>query len=117
YQVDPTPLDIGKKAFFDVHAGWLAHVTPNHMLFIKSFTPLKSAQYSPGHAAVEVYAHIDGAYVELENHGPRTLLAPGESLSHVVRWFAAALPVGIDARVGNEELVDFAQKILNAGNS
>ncbi len=32
YAIDPSPLDIGKKAFFDMSAGWLAHVMPNRML-------------------------------------------------------------------------------------
>jgi hypothetical protein len=112
YQIDPAPLDIGKKAFFDVNAGWLAHVTPNRQLFIKSFEPLQPQQYSPGHAAVEVYAHIDGAYVELENHGPRTLLKSGESLSYIVNWYVHPIPADIKLQVGDQKLVEFAQEIL-----
>jgi len=117
YQIDPAPLDIGKKAFFDVHAGWLAHVTPNRQLFIKSFVPLRPDQYSPGHAAIEVYAHIDGAYVELENHGPRTMLHSGQSLSYAVRWYAHAIPADIKLEVGNHQLAGFAQEILRAEKS
>jgi len=113
YTIDPAPLSIGKKAFLDVYAGWLAHVTPNRLLFVKSFTPLTSDRYSSGHAAVEVYAHIDGAYVELENHGPRTLLEPGDSLSYAVRWFLQPIPDHIAVVSGNQELVHFAQEILN----
>jgi len=114
YEVDPLPLNIGKKAFFDVTGGWLAHVAPNRQLFIKAFAPLHQEQYSPGHAAVEVYAHIDGAYVELENHGPRTLLQPGESLSYRVQWRVAAIPERIELKARSSELVEFARQILRA---
>lgn len=117
YAIDPSPLDIGKKAFFDMDAGWLAHVTPNRMLFIKSFTPLTPDQYSPGHAAVEVYAHIDGAYVELENHGPSTLLQPGETLGYPVHWQVQPLPAAVKMIAGSKTLVEFAQEILHAKKS
>ena len=117
YTVDPAPLEIGKKAFFDVSAGWLAHVTPNRQLFIKSFAPLKPKQYSPGHAAVEVYAHIAGAYVELENHGPRTTLQPGQSLKYAVRWFAQSIPDDMVVKIGNQVLIDLAQEILDTEKS
>ena len=117
YQIDPAPLSIGKKAFFDVREGWLAHVLPNRLLFLKSFSRIDPEEYSPGHTAVEVYAHIDGAYVELENHGPRTLLQPQASLSYVVRWLLQPLAAHIDVRPGNPVLIEFAQEILRAQKS
>ena len=117
YTIDPAPLSIGKKAFFDVREGWLAHVLPSRVLYLKSFPPLNPVRYSTGHTAVEIYAHIDGAYVELENHGPRTYLEPGTSLSHVVHWFVRTVPEHIELRAGHQQLVEFAHALIDTKKS
>lgn len=121
YTLDKAHLPISSKAFFDLnHAitqGWLASITPQRLLFVKSFPVLWPQDYSDGHAAVEVYAHEQGAYVELENHGSKTLLQQNDSLSYIVRWFVQAIPDDIDVRAGNPQLVEFAQALINTKKS
>lgn len=117
YQPDAATLDLGKKAFFDATAGWLAHVLPQRFMLLKVFPLLSADQYSPGHAGIEVYGHEQAAYVELENMGPRTLLAAGESLQYEVIWRVVVIPDNVSLTAGNESLVEFAQALHRRSNS
>jgi hypothetical protein len=111
YQPEAATLELGKKAFFDGAAGWLAHVFPQRIMLLKSFTLLTEELYSPGHAAIEVYGHEQAAYVELENMGARTLLAPGDSLRYQVEWRVALLSDDVPLTAGSTLLVDFAHAL------
>ena len=121
YTLNKANLPISSKAFFDVNhnitQGWLASITPQRLLLVKSFPVLHPQDYSDGHAAVEVYAHEHGAYVELENHGGKTLLQQNDSLSYIVRWFVQAIPDNIEVHAGNQQLVEFAQALINTEKS
>ncbi|MES1192311.1 MAG: DUF4380 domain-containing protein [Steroidobacter sp.] len=121
YTMNKTTLPVSAKAFFDVDQhlsqAWLASVTAQRLMLVKSFPVLRPENYSDGHAAIEVYGHEQGAYVELENHGPRTQLEPDAALSHVVRWHVQAIPDDVEVRAGNRLLVEFAQALINTKNS
>lgn len=120
YTLNKATLSVSRKSFFDIDQeisqAWLATVTPQRLLFLKSFPVLLPINYSDGHAAIEVYGHENGAYVELENHGPKTLLGHNDSLSYTVHWLVEAIPDDIEIRTGNSLLLDFAQALINTKN-
>lgn len=121
YTMNKHSLPVSRKAFFDVDQeipqAWLATVTPQRLLFLKSFPVLSPESYSDGHAAIEVYGHEQEAYVELENHGPKTLLGHNDSLSYTVRWLVQAVPDDVVVRAGNQQLVELAQALIKTKNS
>ena len=65
--------------------GWLAF-TDNGLMLVKQFQDLDAAQPAPAEAEIQVYVNTGKTFVEIEQQGPYTTLAPGESLDWTVRW-------------------------------
>jgi Domain of unknown function (DUF4380) len=107
YAHEPAKLPtMGQKYSADGSAGWLAHVA-GATLFLKTFTDVPVDMQAPAPEA-EIAIYAAPSYVELEPQGPYTQLMPGASVSWTVRWYARALPSGLEARIGNSELVKLA---------
>lgn len=102
----------GQKLFASASGGWLAHVHQN-LLFIKKFKDISSDQLAPKQGEVEIYAHGDRSYIELENHSRYATLAPGETLKYEVEWYLVPLPSSMKVKAGNQELIDCVTQILN----
>ena len=115
YLFDAAQLAVGRKHFGAAAEGWLAHVTPARVLFVKQFDSIRTRQCARGHAPVEIWGQDGGPYIELENHGVCAPLVPGSSVEYVVRWRAQALPDYVDVRVGNPALVVRARAMLLGG--
>ncbi len=79
-----------QKLFSTARGGWLAHVS-NGLLFVKTFPDIAVAQLPPTQGEVEIYYQKAGQYIELENHGPYTFLAPGETLIYKEKWYLSNL--------------------------
>lgn len=94
--------------------GWIAHVTPQNLLLVKTFTDVQPAQFAPREAEIEIYAsnNATGRYVEVENQGAHADVAPGQTLSWTVRWYLRALPANVMATAGNPALVQFVQQTI-----
>lgn len=99
--------------------GWIAHVTPQNLLLLKSFPDVPVGQAAPSEAEIEIYtsnppAGMAGAarYVEVENLGVYTDIAPGASLTWTVRWYVRTLPPNVMATAGNPELLALVQSLL-----
>ncbi len=71
--------------------GWLAF-SSNGVLLVKKFQDLKEGEAAPAEAEIQIYANIGKTFVEIEEQGPYTTLAPGEKLDWTVRWYLLPQP-------------------------
>ena len=96
--------------------GWVAHLTPERLLLIKTFPDIQQAEAAQGEGEVEIYANLKAsapnAYVEVENQGAYRAIPAGGSLSWSVRWYLRTLPDNIDARAVSRDLVAFATEAI-----
>lgn len=111
YDFDAALLAQGRKLFSGAKEGWLAHVGPERMLFVKTFLDTQPADYAPEQGEVEIWGNDGGNYVELENHGQYRELPPGEAHSYRVDWHMVKLPDDIEVRPGNPALVKLARQV------
>jgi hypothetical protein len=96
--------------------GWIAHVTPENALLIKSFPDIAQSQAAAGEAEIEIYAKSNAtaahSYVEVENQGAYAEVPAGGSLRWTVRWYLRKLPSALPATPGNAELLRFVTEAL-----
>ncbi len=83
----PRDLTSDAKHFDTAGDSWIAH-TDGKLLFIKQFERCMRA--APGESEIEIYACPD--YVEVEQQGTYTEIAPAASLPWRVTWHLMALP-------------------------
>lgn len=77
----------GKEKFYaKTRKPWIAHRSGG-LLFVKMFEPTAVKDLPPLQGEVEIFSAPGRSYVEIENHGPYTLLLPGESVSYRQRWY------------------------------
>ncbi len=100
-----------RKVFADGHEGWIAHVD-GELLLVKEFRDTPLAQAAPGEAEIEIYADAGHTYVEVENQGPYTHLAPGSNLRWTVRWFLRKLDPSVKAQVGSAALLGVVRALV-----
>ena len=86
YNFNKDSLPEAQKLFATAREGWLAHVKDG-LLFVKKFPDTKTTELAPEQGEVEIFAQQAGLYIELENHGSYTTLAPGESLTYHEKWY------------------------------
>lgn len=113
YDFDPAQLAQGKKLFSGASEPWLAHLSRDGLLFVKSFPGVPASEIPPGQGEVEIWGQDGAIYIELETHGAYRTLAPGESLRYPVRWFLERAPVDLDCRVGSAGLLALARGIAS----
>lgn len=113
YEYDHERIESDQKMMTDGAEGWLAYVNDGIAL-IKEFADVPAALNVPGEGEIEIYTNAAKTYLEIEQQGPLTELAPGESLSWHVRWHLRALPEGVAAQVGDQALVDWIRDQLGA---
>ena len=95
--------------------GWIAHVTADNLLLIKSATDILPADSPPGEAEIQIYTYVaspEASYVEVENQGAYKDISPGGTLVWTVRWYLRALPEGLVAAPGSAELAAFVARTL-----
>lgn len=86
------PAVVTTSKYFADARGWLAHLHRG-TLVVRSFPDLSPEQATPRQAELELYVDLERDYIEMENQGAHTCLAPGESVDYATRWrFAAADP-------------------------
>lgn len=111
YEYDPELIESDQKLMTDGAEGWLAYVNDGIAL-IKQFPDVPAELNVPGEGEIEIYTNEAMTYLEVEQQGPLTELAPGESLSWQVRWHIHALPDHVSAEIGDQALVDWIRKRL-----
>jgi len=108
---DPTQTQSEGKLFADGGGGYLAYVLGDRLL-LKQFKDQPQSAAAPNEAEIELYVNPDHNYVELETQGAYASIAPGETVTWKVTWYARQLPAGVPASLGNPDLVAFARKTL-----
>lgn len=71
--------------------GWLAF-TSGGLMLVKQFQDLDASQPAPAEAEIQIYVNAGKTFVEIEQQGAYTTLAPGERLDWSVRWFLVPQP-------------------------
>jgi len=111
FDFEKAQFNESKKLFANGEEGWLAHIH-QQILFVKTFPDIDSQKVAPGEEEVEIYAHGDRTYIELENQGKYTKLSPGDSLIWPVKWFLATIPETQAINPGNEDLVEKVKTLI-----
>jgi hypothetical protein len=108
---DPAAFKESKKSYSDSEEGWVARVD-GELLFVKVFSDVPRERIAPGEGEVVLYVHDGGLFVEVEQQGPYVELAPGASSTWPLHWLVRKLPLGMAARPGNTELVEFVRTLV-----
>ncbi|MDW7692258.1 DUF4380 domain-containing protein [Flammeovirgaceae bacterium SG7u.111] len=99
------------KIIADGTEGWCAYVR-NGLVFIKQFENVTPSDFSPHQGEVEIYVDQKNNYVELEEQSSYRTIPVGGSTSWEVNWYVKELPEGIDAKIGNTDLVEFVRSVI-----
>lgn len=113
FAYDAATITNDQKVFADGHEGWIAHVDGD-LLLVKAWNDIAAHQAAPGEAEIEIYADAAHTYVEVENQGAYTNLAPGASLTWTVRWFLRKLDASLSAQAGSSALLTLVRGLLGA---
>jgi hypothetical protein len=90
----------------------MAHVK-NDRLLVKKFPDVPVDAYAPGEAEIELYANPDGSYIEIEQQGAYTTLAPGSSITYEVVFYTRKLSQAlVSTERGNAGLVKTVNEII-----
>jgi len=81
---------LSRKLHADGQGGFLAHATGSHLI-LKMFADTTFEQQAPGEGECEIFANLDGKYVEIEVQGAYVAIAPGQRHDFLVR--TAIIPV------------------------
>lgn len=111
YNYDRDALDRSQKMFSSGSEGWLAHAV-DKLLFVKKFPDIHPLKTAPGQGEVEIFAHYQYPYIELENHGKYTLLEPNEFLEWRVKWYIRELSWKTLKKRGNQKLVEKVRRLI-----
>ena len=99
-----------RKLYADSGKGWLAHAGEG-FVFVKRFERAPGGSRAPGEAEIEIYVNADPPYVELEQQGPFSVIAPGSETLWSVDWQVLRLPAGVRPVLGEQTLVDFVESV------
>jgi hypothetical protein len=108
---DATQTQGEGRLFADGGGGYLAYVLGNRLL-VKQFNDQPLSAAAPSEAEIELYVNPDHDYLEVENQGAYTSIAPGETVSWKITWYVRQLPASLTASLGNPDLIAFAVKTL-----
>lgn len=111
FAYDASLITDHQKLFADGAEGWIAHVDGD-VLFVKAFEHIPREAHAPGEAQIEIYANPGHTYVEIEQQGAYTELAPGGVLDWRVEWLVRRLPAAVPRVAGSAELVAFARALV-----
>lgn len=96
------------KSGSETTGGYIAHVAPyprGDLLFVKAFQDVLPGMAPTGHFEVELFCSDAHSYVELEEHSPYAMIAPGQTYTQTVTWYLRRLPAGTDRSVGSPALI------------
>lgn len=110
YQHVPSEVKKSQKIFSNAQEGWLAHLTQG-LLFLKLFEDIEDEEQAPGQGEIEIYAHEDGSFVEVEQQGAYTTLGPGETLRWPVHWVLRPVPDSIKAEPESQALLSWVRQL------
>jgi len=103
-------IEQNAKVMTDGSGGWLAYLDRG-LALIKTFEDVPANKNVPGEGEIQIYTDGERTVMEVEQQGPLTRLAPGESLQWRVRWQLQPVPDDIPAQVGSEALVRWVRQV------
>lgn len=95
-----------QKLFRTAQGGWLAHYRDG-LLFVKCFPDIKPEDTPPGQGEVEIFIAANGAYVELENHGCYSRIAPYGAIKYRQKWFL----ISVSEHLTNDNLLEVVHSL------
>jgi hypothetical protein len=107
----PTANGADQKLFANGTGGWLAHVDGD-VVIVKKFPDIQASQAAPNEDEIELYVNGTANYIEVEQQGAYQAVAMSQSLTWSVTWIVRRLPSGVTATVGNQQLVQFVQSLV-----
>jgi hypothetical protein len=102
---------IMEKFFSDGSEGWLAHVTKDGYLFLKTFGDIPKAKQAPGEAEIELYYKNEVELIELENQSAYVNIPAGDSMVYKVKWLGTMLPSSINVSIGSKALIEYVRDL------
>lgn len=108
---EPAKTEGEAKLFADGAGGYLAYLLGDRLL-IKQFTDQPASAAAPGEAEIELYVNPGHDYLELENQGAYTSIAPGETVTWKLSWYVRQVPPEVAGAGASEDLVAFVTKTL-----
>jgi hypothetical protein len=108
---DPTKTEGEAKLFADGAGGYLAYLVGDRLL-VKKFADQPPSAIAPNEAEIELYVNPDHSYVEVEQQGAYSSIAPGQTVRWQVSWYVRKLPAGVVPSIGNPDLIAFVAETL-----
>lgn len=99
------------KAFAD-GTGWIAQLTPERLLYVSQASDIQPAEAAPGEAEIEIFTNSNYVYVEVEQQGALTTIAPGEALTWTVRWKLRRAPADTSVAAPTPALAALTDAVL-----
>lgn len=93
--------------------GWLGHVNGN-LLLVKLFPHSEEFNAAPKEGEIEIYAHPEKLYIELEPQGEYKALETEEIYSWKVRWYLKEIPTNISVEVGSSSLTNYVNTLVKS---
>jgi hypothetical protein len=110
YVHDPSQVKDSLKSYGDGNEGWMAQVDAD-LLFVKVFPDVPRDAQAPEEGEIVIYVHNSGRFVEMEQQGPYTELAPGQALTWPVQFVLQHIPKNIEVKPFNPQLVELARQM------
>lgn len=85
WRYDSNLIDDHKKSFLFSNEGWMAFAK-NNLLLIKQFEDVNKSQAAPNESEIELYANPNKQYIEIEQQGRYSKIAPNDTLKWSVVW-------------------------------
>jgi len=104
----PGRRDDESKIGVDSTQGWAAYLLDG-TLYVKRFPHDPTGEYPDGGATVEVYSSHE--FLELENLGPLTTIAPGEEIVYAEDWWVFP---NVEVRSGEREVLSDLRQYVDA---
>jgi len=102
-----------QKVFSDGKGGWMAYIDKDRRLIVKKFQDLTASQFAPNEKEIEFWYSDKDNYYELENESKYAVIKASDSTSWTMKWYLRQLPVGINANVGDQKLLDYVNHVVN----
>lgn len=99
------------KLGFDSYAGWMAYLTTDNLLFVKTFKTYPDRVYNEAAGLTISVWYPEGPRVELEPIGPRERLQPGDSASFTEEWWL--LPQKFPADRRDVDLQEISRQVAS----
>ena len=106
----PATVKDSLKSYADGHEGWMAQVDGD-LLFVKVFPDVARDAQAPEEGEIVIYVDHAGHFVEMEQQGAYTELAPGASLTWPVVFVVQRVPKSIEIKAENSKLVELARQM------